>query len=909
MSGLDPVADSSAACEVRGEKMSELRDQLQKTLGGSYSLERELGGGGMSRVFVAEETSLGRKVVVKVLPPDLAAAVNLERFRREIQLAAKLQHPHIVPVLAAGVSEGLPYYTMPFIEGETLRAKLSRGGELPIHDAVRILRDTLSALSYAHDHGVVHRDIKPDNILLTGGHAVVADFGVAKAISASTNPGSSLTSLGVALGTPAYMSPEQAAADPTTDHRSDLYSVGAVAYEMLSGQQLFSNRSPQAMLAAQAMEEPEPLERRRKSVPPALSAVIMRALEKHAADRPQSAAEMLAQLDAAVTPSSATTPYTGTMPARKVVSSTRSTWMAVAAAVLLLSLGSSSWYWYEHKRPVVPAVAEGSTSDSTASLAVLPFENLGKPDDAYFADGMTEEISSRLGELSGLRVIGRQSVRGYANSNKTISQIGKELGVGYVLTGSVRWDKSVPGKSRVRVSPALLRTSDGSQVWSEPYEDEVSGVFQIQSKVAQRVADALKIQLNRGEQQALATRPTQNVEAYDAYLRAKTLVDNSTTGQGGNFLRAAGILQHAVELDPKFGDAWSELGRAHIESYWFAADVTPRRLELSKAAIDHALALDPNSARAHTALGTYFYHGKLDYPRALEEYAVAERLAPNDAEAIGQKALVERRQGKWDDALADFRKAILIEPRSVYVLQSFVETLALTRRLDAADTAARRLIALDPTSPNGYTALAGVYISEGNVPRTVATLREMAANVSAGDGDLQLLGFSWPANTDHSLLTAMHNASPPTSLGDRLIFFQGKLALAIYEKDAAGTRAAADSVISSAQSQLSGTFLDADSYAAMAIGYAAKGDRGKAMASAQKATDLVPVSRDALRGAFLLASNVQAMALLGDANAAIPILDQLLRIPSSVKRANLRVDPAYDLIRKDSRFQKLVAGN
>src|SRR6266511_2206633 len=306
--------------------MSELKEQLQRTLGDNYSLERELGGGGMSRVFVAEENSLGRKVVVKVLPHDLAAAVNLERFRREIQLAAKLQHPHIVPVLSAGVSEGLPYYTMPFIEGESLRAKLSRGGELPIHDAVRILRDVLSALSYAHDHGVVHRDIKPDNILLTGPHAVVADFGVAKALSASTNPGSSLTSLGVALGTPAYMAPEQAAADPTTDHRADIYAVGAVAYEMLTGQQVFSSRSPQAMLAAHAMEMPEPIQRKRASVPAPLAALIMRSLEKRAADRPQSAGEMLAELEASITPSAATTPYTGTMPARKVPSSPRTTW-------------------------------------------------------------------------------------------------------------------------------------------------------------------------------------------------------------------------------------------------------------------------------------------------------------------------------------------------------------------------------------------------------------------------------------------------------------------------------------------------------------------------------------------------------------------------------------------------------
>jgi len=294
----------------------------------------------MSRVFVAEELSLGRKVVVKVLPPDLAAAVNLERFRREIQLAAKLQHPHIVPVFAAGVSDGLPYYTMPFIEGESLRAKIAHGGPLPVNETVKILRDTLSALSYAHEHGVVHRDIKPDNILLTDVHAVVADFGVAKALSASTNPGASITSLGMALGTPAYMSPEQAPADPTTDNRSDLYSVGAVGYEMLTGQQVFSARSPQAMLAAHATEAPEPLQKRRPSVPPALASVIMRSLEKYPADRPQTAREMLAELDAAVTPSGATSP-TGMLPARPVSASKRSKFIAGGAAVIVILLGST----------------------------------------------------------------------------------------------------------------------------------------------------------------------------------------------------------------------------------------------------------------------------------------------------------------------------------------------------------------------------------------------------------------------------------------------------------------------------------------------------------------------------------------------------------------------------------------
>jgi eukaryotic-like serine/threonine-protein kinase len=232
----------------------DLRDQLQRTLGDAYTLERELGGGGMSHVFVAQETNLGRAVVVKVLLPELAAGVSVDRFRREIQLAAKLQHACIVPLLSAGVSEGLPFYTMPFVEGESLRARLARDHELPINEVIRVLRDIAGALSYAHEHGIVHRDIKPDNVLLTRHHALVTDFGVAKAVSEATNPGTGLTSLGVALGTPAYMSPEQAAADPDVDHRADIYALGVVAYEMLAGQPLFAARSPQAMLAAHAAE-------------------------------------------------------------------------------------------------------------------------------------------------------------------------------------------------------------------------------------------------------------------------------------------------------------------------------------------------------------------------------------------------------------------------------------------------------------------------------------------------------------------------------------------------------------------------------------------------------------------------------------------------------------------------------
>ena len=280
-----------------------LRDQLQKTLGASLSIERELGGGGMSRVFLAHDTALDREVVVKVLPPELTAGVNVERFNREILLAAKLQHPHIVPVLNAGEMDGLPWYTMPFVEGESLRARLDRGGALSITETVGVLRDVAKALSYAHERHIVHRDIKPDNVLLTGGSATVTDFGIAKAISASRIEGGTqgLTQVGTSIGTPVYMSPEQAAGDPDTDHRADLYSFGCLAFELLAGRPPFIEKSPRKLLAAHMGEKPQPIVELRLDTPAALAELVMRCLEKEAADRPQSAGDLVRVLETVTT--------------------------------------------------------------------------------------------------------------------------------------------------------------------------------------------------------------------------------------------------------------------------------------------------------------------------------------------------------------------------------------------------------------------------------------------------------------------------------------------------------------------------------------------------------------------------------------------------------------------------------
>ena len=540
----------------------------------------------MSRVFVAEELSLERKVVVKVLPPELAATVNVERFRREIQLAAKLQHPHIVPVLAAGISEGLPYYTMPFIEGVSLRARLARSGELPVQEAAKILRDVLSALSYAHAHGVVHRDIKPDNVLLTDHHAVVVDFGVAKALSASTNPGSSLTSLGVALGTPAYMSPEQAAADPNADQRTDIYSVGALAYEMLTGHQVFSARSPQAMLAAHATEKPEPIDKRRPSVPKALSSLVMRALEKHAADRPQSAEEMLADLEAAVTPSGATPP-TGFIPARG-----RRGWRnplvisgaVVVAALLILFLGRG------RIGPGLggPRGAAGSDG-SINTIAVLPFANIGgNRQDEYFSDGMTEELARALSLMPNIQVASRTSSYAFKGKSVTAQDIGRTLHVGGVVEGTVR-----RAGNRLRVTAQLTNASTGLVMWTNGFERPASNVFEVQDELTKAIVAALTPKLS-GDTAALVaaeSRGTADPLAYDLYLRGRFEWNKRT---GKDIKEGIADFERAVARDPKFARAYAALASSYAVLPQYAADEFP--LEKSLAAVrsnvEKALAID-----------------------------------------------------------------------------------------------------------------------------------------------------------------------------------------------------------------------------------------------------------------------------------------------------------------------------
>ncbi len=404
----------------------ELRDQLQAALGDTYTLERELGGGGMSRVFVAVDTALGRKVVIKVLAPELAAGVSAERFAREIRLAAQLQHPNIVPLHAAGDAGGLPYYTMPFVEGLSLRSRIASGGPLSTPECVRILRDVARALSYAHEQGVVHRDIKPENVLLSGDAAVVTDFGIAKAVSAAKTLGSTgtLTSAGIGLGTPAYMAPEQAFGDPATDRRADIYSFGCLAYELLTGKPPFADRPSHQLVIAHAMETPPPLESRNSGVPEPLTALVMQCLAKNPDERPQSAREIVERLESVDTSSGQKTFPTRTAARKRLLIVG-----TIAVVALAIAFGVAL-------RGRVGMTARNGAG-RVESVAVLPFENVGGDTaNAYFADGMADELTNALAKIPAIRVASRSSAFTFQGKRIDVREVGRALNVGAVPRGN-----------------------------------------------------------------------------------------------------------------------------------------------------------------------------------------------------------------------------------------------------------------------------------------------------------------------------------------------------------------------------------------------------------------------------------------------------------------------------------------
>jgi len=717
---------------------ADLRATLERTLGDTYAFERELGGGGMSRVFLAEDRALERRVVVKVLKQDMAEGVSFDRFRREIQLAAKLQHPHIVPLLSSGEIATTPYFTMPYIEGESLRTRISREGELPVNEAVRILRHVAAALSYAHKHGVVHRDIKPDNVMLSDEFALVTDFGVAKAlsVSAATSTSGGLTGLGLALGTPAYMAPEQAVADPSVDHRADIYSWGIMAYEMLTGWPPFSGLSAQATLAAQAIQKPEPIQTKRPGLPPVLADLVMRSLEKRPSDRPQTAAELLQGLDVVAT-SSGGTPATTVFPAASRTS--RLPLMiggiiAVAAVILVL-------FWTRSRStnelPAATGSAATPASQGINSVAVLPLENLGGDTaDVYFSDGMTDELANALSKLPGLKVAARNSAYSFKGKNADPATIGRALKVQALLGGTVR-----RAGNQLRVYAQLTNVSDGLLIWAETYQREAKDVFKVQDDIAGHIADALKLRLgtSAAAQVSSMSRGTENLQAYDLYLRGLHFWNR----RGGENLRLAiSYFEQAVAADPNYGRAYAGIASAYALLPEYTDSPPADVFQRTQNAANRAIAIDSNLAEAHTALGLASIHA-WDFAGAEKQYRLALASNPRYATAHQWYGELFYHTGRPDSAIAHTRQAIELDPLSPASQAAHAYALCLAGRYDEGIRQLKQGIELAPTLslPRWTTGLC--YAAQGKLAEAIQSM-ETAARLDPGLALLQAeLAYSY----------------------------------------------------------------------------------------------------------------------------------------------------------------------
>jgi serine/threonine-protein kinase len=892
---------------------ADLRDRLQSSLANTYTLDRELGGGGMSRVFTAKETALGRSVVVKVLPPELAAGVSTERFKREIAVAARLQHPHIVPLLSAGETAGLPYFTMPFVEGESLRTRLARRGELPISESVRILREIASALAYAHEHGVVHRDIKPDNVLFSGDVAMVADFGVAKALSASTNSDhGGVTSLGVALGTPAYMAPEQATADPATDYRADVYAFGVLAYEVLTGQPPFTGRNPSQLLAAHVTELAEPVSRRRPNLPPALAALVMRCLEKRPADRPQSASEIVHALDDITTPSGGTAPTSATLAAPNVgtPSGARGPRRDVKANVLVIAIvvlvlgGSGVAVWRSGA-----ASARTSSRDARARrIAVLPFENLGDSADAYFAAGMTDAVRGKLTGLSNMEVIARASSVQYRGTSKSPAEIARELGARYLLTGTVRWAKA-SGTSRVQVSPELVEISaDGAAAsrWQQPFDAEMADVFHVQGEIAGKVAEAMRVAISGADHERLSELPTSNPAAYDAFLKAEAIVV-AAGGDPAGLRRAISEYQRAVTLDTAFSDAWAQLSNATSLLYT-NAQPTSELARQARTTADRALQLSPTGARGHRALGNYFRLVEIDGQRALAEMEKARAAAPADADVIAGVGSVLMATGRFEDAVRELRAAQRLDPRSPAPGRSLSRALFWLHRYDEAREVTDHVLALSPSTAASIEARAMVELGAGNLDeaRRVTQAASAAANadaVAAYFARFWDVGWALDEAGQQRALSLGADAFD----NDRANMAIVRAQLYGWRGDSARVRVWADTAEREFAAQVRDTPDDAQRRAFHGLALAYLGRHVEAIAEGERGLELLPVERDAFGGPYQMHLLARIYLLVGEREKALDLIERLLKIPYFLSPGWLRIDPTFAPLKGTPRFEKLIA--
>ena len=868
--------------------------RLNAALAGRYNVIRELGQGGMATVYLAEDLRHRRQVAIKVLRPELAQLLGAERFLREIEVVAGLHHPHILPLYDSGEA-GQPgskdtalYYVMPLVEGESLRSKLDREGQLPLDEALRYAREVADALSYAHARGVVHRDIKPDNIMIESGHAVVADFGIAKAV-ATAGDATALTGTGMSIGTPSYMSPEQAAGDREVDGRSDLYSLGCVLYEMLAGQPPFSGKTVEVLVRQHIMTPPPPVTQFRPAVPASVAEALARSLAKAPADR----FNPVGQFAEALTHHAPVPVAAG--PARP-----RRGWIAGAiGAVILMALVG----WFIRSR------SEGS-SRIAPSIAVLPFSLLAADStDASFILGMHGEIVTQLGKLPGLQVASRSSSLPYAGSSRPERDIANELGVANLLTGSLQ-----RSGGQVRVNVALNDARSGRQLWAESYERELTAanLFAIQGDIAGQVAGALRVQLSAEQQSEMAQAPTSNLAALDFYHRALTMWESRGLRASDSAMRD--LASRAAALDGQFVAAWELLSLAES---WLVrtgrtADTLPARL-----AADRVHALAPGSLEDRLAAGYFAYYARGNYSGALRDIEAAQLLLPNSSEIGILKALLFRRVGRWNESREELGRVLRRDPRNLLGLNDLAVTHNFMRDFPAAEESFARFLAISPTNSG---AIVRRFFNQLYGMQDTARARELlqssmpVLNVEMVGAMRAFLAFA--RRNYREAATAFIEMGPRDVAGELIHPYLG-VALAYHHAgDRVNAVAWVDSLLRATDKvrhsrEESGTsdpfgFLGKVELDA-AAGEAIRGNTRAAVALAERGAGRMPVERDAVDGAAHLERLSMVYILANQPEKALSVLEQLFSIPSGMSAGRLRFDPLYDPLRSNPRFQALLA--
>jgi len=868
---------------------------------GHYRIVEQIGAGGMGVVYRAHDERLDRDVAIKVLPEEVAGDPDrLHRFEREAKAVAKLDHPNILAIHDFGSEDGLAYAVMELLDGESIREVIRSGG-LTTGKAAEYARSIADGLAAAHDKGIVHRDLKPENAFLTkDGRIKILDFGLAKLKLPEANlttetPTATLdTAPGGLLGTIPYMAPEQVKGQPA-DHRSDIFALGVVLYEMLTGHRPFGGTTGVETAAAILKEDPEPISVAAPAVSPSLGRVVSRCLEKRPEDRFNSAHDLALTLGAIDT--------TAPIPLVEDQSLIAKRWPHILAVLIAAVIGLLVILPPEalfERRSEEPAEAP------LPRIVILPFDNLGSPDDDYFADGMTEEITARIASVQGLQVISRTSAVRYAGTDKSIQEMGEELGVGYVLEGTIRWARG-EGASRIRITPQLIRVEDDTHLWAETYDRVLDDVFEVQSEIAQKVTAELGIKLGGGEKGLLGSKPTDNLKAYQAYLRGRYWATRPHFTYE-NWERRMQAFQQAVELDPDFALAHAELARGHALVRYFRHDLTPGRLEAADTAAARALELAPGDPNVHLDLGYYRLWGYRDTDGALEEFERASRELAGNADVLGLMGDLYYVQGRWEDALDAYRSGIELSPRDADLISNVAWVLETLRRYPEALAASDLAISLAPDAfwPYFLKALT-LWGWHGDASRSRSVFEALPISAEGWER----WGWYWQEIYEGRYLEALERLGSPTDGWIRIkMFARPNALLAAYAFDMLGDAEAAASAYEIAKGLLEADVIaspgDPRLHSSLGIVYAAQGRHEDAVREGKLACELLPRSKDGYYYLPFVVDLAHIYTILGDNEAALEQLEHLLANPSYLSAPFLRMDPRWDPLKDDPRFQALL---